>query len=762
MNQPEQVKQEFDVLGTCPIRPDGYEKVTGRARFSDDLHLSNMLHGKILRSPHAHARILSIDTSEAEVLPGVHAVVTGADFPDVEKKFVSQGMAGMINIGEVAENCIARDRVLYDGHAVAGVCADSPHIADEAVKLIKVEYELLQPVMNVREAMAEGAPVIHENFLPGAFIMPAESHLPNASRLQFGCGDLEQGFAEADIIVEREFNTETVHQGYIESHITTVDWSNTDRITVWTATQGPFGLRDHLADVIQVPMGNIKVIPTEVGGAFGGKERMYLEPVAAMLSKKSARPVKIALRRDEVFRGTGPAPGTHIKVKMGVRKDGTMVAADVFLAHEAGAYAGGPIFLGSFASTARYNIPNVQINGYDVIVNKPTMRPYRAPGTPQVLFAVEQVVDELAEKLDLDPVDFRLKNATKTGDMLVAGFPCAPLDTINLLETVKKHPHYNAPLEGPNRGRGLSYTMWINLGEVSSVRLSVNVDGSVSLATGSPDMSGSRMTFAMQAAEALGIEAENVAATVSDTESIGFTFPTVASRTSYATGTVIVEAARQVLDQMAERAAILWETAPELIKVEKGVFSNREKPEQRISFKELGEKTHETGEPICVQVTKSAQDFIPAVAAHLVDLEVDPETGKADILRYTVFQDVGKAIHPDYVEGQMQGSCVQGIGMALNEEYFYDAQGRLKNGSLLDYRMPTALDLPMIETVILESPNPAHPFGVRGCGEISIIPPASAIANAIYDAVGVRMDSMPMAPRKICAAINRKRKAENA
>lgn len=761
MNQPENVKQEFDVLGTTPVRPDGIDKITGRAIFSDDIHLNNMLFGSFCRSPHAHAKILSIDTSAAEALPGVLAVVTGADFPTLERnRMYSQGLAGMINLTETSENCMARDRVLYDGHAVAAVAADSPHTAEAAARLIKVEYELLTPLMDVQAAMAEGAPVIHEGLVPGAFVMPSQPSLPNAGRLDLGMGDIEQGFAEADIIVEREFNTETNHQGYIESHITTVNWGSNDQITVWTATQGTHGLRDQLAGVIEVPIASVNVIPTEVGGAFGGKERMFLEPAAAMLSKKTGRPIKIALRRDEVFRGTGPGCGTHSKVKIGMRKDGTLVAADVTLCQEAGAYAGGPIALSCLVSTLCYNFTNVRVTGYDVIVNKPTMRPYRAPGAPQSMFAVEQVIDELAEKAGMDPVEFRLKNATKTGDMTASGMPLMPLNTVGMLETIKQHPHYNAPLEGENQGRGLSYIIWGNLGETSSVTISVNVDGSVSLATGSPDMSGSRMTFAMQAAETLGIPAESVTASVSDSKSIGYTSPTVASRTSFGTGLAIIESAKQVIEEMSKRAAILWETPPELIEFENGVFSNREKPEQTISFTELGKRVHETGVPIAIQVSKTTEGLIPACCAHLVDVEVDPETGKTDILRYTAFQDVGKAIHPDYVEGQMQGATVQGIGMALNEGYFYDDEGHMRNVSLLDYRMPTALDLPMIDTVILESPNPAHPYGVRGCGEHSIIPPASALANAIYDAVGVRMDSMPMQPHKICAALKNKSDAE--
>ena len=743
----------FKVVGTSPLRPDGLDKVTGRAQFADDLHLPNMLHGKILRSPHAHARILSIDTRAAEALPGVRAVVTGDDFPAVRHELLNLGTAGVLNIREMSENCMAKDKVLYDGHALAAVAADNPHVAEQAVDLIKVEYEVLPPVMNVRAAMADDAPVIHEDFHPGGFIAPTEKYLPNASRLQLGNGDPEQGFAEADLVLERDYTAETIHQGYIESHVTTATWDSNDYVTVWTATQGQFALRDHLADIIQVPISNINVVPLEIGGAFGGKERLYIDPVAAFLSKKSQCPVKIAMRRDEVFRATGPSSGTYIKLKFGVKRDGTLTAAHLHMAYEAGAYAGGPLFLGIMSATSRYNIPNIHIDGFDVIVNKPTMRPYRAPGAPQALFAVEQMIDELARELGMDPIAFRMKNLMRTGDRLVPGLPLAPIDTEKMMDTVQAHPHYQAPLEGANRGRGLAYSIWFNIGEISSARMQVNPDGSVTLATASPDLSGTRISLAMQAAEALGIDVEQVSPTVSDTQSIGFSLPSVGSRTTYSTGAVVCEVAQEILQQMCARAALLWETDADQVSVASGVFSNKAEPGQTITFNELAARMFETGGPISHHKTGHTQSFIPGTAAHLVDVEVDPDTGKVDILRYTIFQDVGKAVHPDYVEGQMQGAAVQGIGMALNEEYFYDAEGRLKNASLLDYRLPTSLDVPMLETVVLESPNPAHPFGVRGCGEISIAPPPAAIANAIHDAVGVRLYSMPMAPHKVCAAI---------
>lgn len=757
MNKPKEPIRKLRVIGTRPIRPDGADKVTGHARFGDDFHLPNMLHGKVVRSPHAHARIKSIDVSKAATLAGVHAIVTGRDFPELDHKMVSYDEAGTVDIRDISDNCIAKDKVLYDGHAVAAVAASNPHIAEEAVRLIEVDYELLPPVMDVRSAMADGATVIHENLRPGAFIVPTEKYLPNASRLQMGVGNIEEGFTAADIIIEREFTTETVHQGYIESHITTVRWDSFDRISVWTSTQAPFEIRDNLAKVLELPISNIKVVPLEIGGGFGGKDRIYTDPLAAMLSKKSGRPVKMAMRRDEVLRATGPTPGTFIRVKIGSLFDGTLVAADVHMASEAGAYPGGTIFLGLTATVTRYNIPNIALDGFDVIVNKPKTRPYRAPGAPQALFAVEQMIDELARKLEMDPIELRIKNLTREGDRLVFGFPSTEIDTLNMLETVRQHPHYTSPLGKPNQGRGLAYAYWFNLGATSSVRIAVNSDGTVQLATASPDLSGTRMTLAMQAAEVLGIDVADVAPSVSDTDSIPYSFPSVGSRTTYATGAVICEASEEILQKMAVRAALIWEILPEQVAVNQGEFRDESNPEHCMSFRELAARLEDTGGPISAHITKAPEGMVPYIGAHLIDVEVDPETGKIDILRCTAFQDVGKAVHPDYVEGQIQGGTVQGIGMALHEEYFYDAEGRLANASLLDYRMPTALDVPMIETVILETPNPSHPFGVRGCGEISIAPPPAAIANAVYDAVGVRLTSMPMSPRKVSAAIAAKK-----
>lgn len=748
------IPQKLRVIGTTPIRPDGVDKVTGRARFGDDIHLPGMLYGKVLRSPHAHAVIKSIDPSKALALPGVHDVITAADFPELKTTTLPLGEAGFVDMRDVADCCLARNKVLYDGHAIAVVAADNPHLAEEATQLIQVDFELLTPVMDVHSAMADDAPVLHEEFNPAMFLVATEKVLANGSKLELQNGDIDKGFAEADVIVEREFTTATVHQGYIEPHFATANWDADNKITVWTTTQGQFTIREQIAAIFDMPMSKINVIPMEIGGGFGGKDQIYIEHLAAMLSKRTGAPVKMAMSRNEVLRATGPTSGTYIKVKMGAKKDGRLVAADVYCAYEAGAYPGAPIAPGVMTFGLRYNIPNIRLQGYDIMVNKPKSRPYRAPGTTQSNFAAETVLNELAEMIGMDPVEFRLKNAMRTGDRLIMGFPCPPIGGIELLEAVRNHPHYTAPLDKPNnQGRGMAYGFWFGAGLPSSAEIMVNSDGTVQLCTGSCDLSGTRMTLAMQAAEALGIDVEDVSPIVGDTESVAYTFQSVGSRTTFATGIAVYKAAQKILAQMKERAALIWETDVENIEVNGGTFSDKTDENHRFNFKQLAGRLETSGGPVSAQVTTTPEGVGFQLAAHLVDIEVDTETGKVDILRYTAFQDAGKAVHPDYVAGQMQGGVVQGIGWALNEEYFYNDDGRLANASLLDYRMPTSLDVPMIETVILETPNPGHPYGVRGVGEVPIVPPPAAIANAIYDAIGVRMVSLPMSPGKILEKI---------
>ena len=753
--------RQFKVVGTRPIRHDGVDKVTGRAQYGADTQMAGLLHGKILRSPHAHARIRSIDTSKAEALPGVKAVATAQDFPIVEDQVIDLAET-MDNARMLADNALAHDKVLYKGHAVAAVAATDPHIAEEALHLIEVDYEVLPTVLTLHDALKEDAPLLHEQMTIMAvakrFSRGEDTGVKSniASHIQFKLGDLEQGFKEADVIVERELSTQTVHQGYIEPHASTGFWAPDGHVTIWTSTQGHFGIRAQTAAITGVPESMVKVIPMEIGGGFGGKLTTYLDPVVAILSRKSGRPVKIVMTRKEVFEGTGPTSATFMRAKIGADKDGHITAAQLYLAYEAGAFPGSPVGAGASTSLAPYKIDNLLVDGYDVVCNKQKVAAYRAPGSPEAAFAVETVIDELAEKLGMDPLEFRLKNVAQEGDRQPNGVLNPRIGCKELEEVMKAHPHYEALLEGPNRGRGVAVGQWFNAGGVSSATIHVNSNGTINLITGSVDIGGTRAAVAMQAAEVLGLKAEEVAPTVVDTDAVGWTAPTGGSRIALATGLAAITAAEEVKRQMSARAALLWEVQPEDVEFKDGVFFCAKNPADRMSFKELAGKLMRTGGPITCSVSSNAKQVGPAYAGNIVDVEVDPETGKVTILRYTAFQDAGKAAHPSYVEGQMQGGSVQGIGWALNEEYFYSEDGTMANSSFLDYRMPTSLDLPMIDAVIVEVPNPGHPFGLRGVGEVSIVPPMAAIANAIHNAIDVRMSKLPMSPGAILEALEAK------
>ena len=748
-------RQEFRVVGTRPVRHDGTDKVTGRAVYGADYTMAGLLHGAILRSPHAHARIRSIDTRKAESLPGVKAVVTARDLPESGDRIVDLG-EGQTPLKYIRGNVLASDKALYRGHAIAGVAATSPHIAAEAVKLIEVDYEVLPCVLNAPDAMRDGAPILDDNLKTEEFGQKKDQPSNVAAHIRHELGNIEQGFSQADIIVEREFNTATVHQGYIEPHNATALWNQDGRVLIWCSTQGAFTVRDATACVLDLPVSQVRVTPTEIGGGFGGKIPVYLEPVAALLSRKSGRPVKVVMSRKDVFEGTGPTPGSFIRVKIGATVDGKITGAQAYLAYEAGAYPGSMVGPGAMCVFAAYDIPNVQIDGYDVVVNKPSTAAYRAPGATNAAFATETVVDEIAQKLALDPVEFRLRNAAREGTRRADGPKYRSIGCVEVLEAMRNHPHYTAPLEGPNRGRGVGVGFWFNVGLESSCTISVNADGTVNLVEGSTDIGGTRTSVAMQAAEVLGIRAEEVQPTVVDTDSVGYTAVTGGSRTTFATGYAAIEAARDVVRQMRERAARIWEVDVESVEAESGVFRCKTNPKLQLTFKELAGQLSASGGPVVGRATVNPKGVGGSFAGNIVDVEVDPETGKVTLLRFTAVQDVGKAIHPSYVEGQMQGGSVQGIGWGLNEEYYMSAEGTMMNSSLLDYRMPTTLDVPMIDTVIVEVPNPGHPFGARGVGEANIIPPPAAIANAIHHAVGVRMNRLPMSPVAVMEAIWKK------
>lgn len=740
--------RKFRVIGTRPIRHDGVDKVTGRAKYGADYSFPGMLHGKVLRSPHAHAVIKSIKVDKALKLPGVKAIITADDLPEAPNKLQQAGEMA-INPSHLSRNILARGKVLYDGHAIAAVAATSPHIAEEALRLIEVDYEVLPPVMTVEAAMKPGAPILIPDLRNNE---EGDKQTNVAQHMQFKRGDLDKGFKAADYVVEREFKTAMVHQGYIEPHNAVGIYNNDGQATIYCSTQGAFDVRSLSAQVVGVEPGKIKVVPAEIGGGFGGKTTVYLEPLAVALSKKTGKPVKLVMTRSEVLRASGPTSGSTIKIKMGCTKDGKITAAQVWMAYEAGGFPGSPVVAGAMCILAPYDFENLLIDAYDVVVNRPKTAAYRAPGATNAAMASETVLDELAEKCGIDPLDMRIKNGVKEGSAHPAGPPYKRIGYIQTCEAIKNSPHYKSKLEGPNRGRGVATGFWFNAGMQSSATVNIHADGSASVVTGSPDIGGSRASMAMITAEVLGLEVTDVRPLTADTDSIGHTDVTGGSRVTFATGMAVYEAAQDAVRQLCERAAKLWERKVEDVEMKDGKLTAKGNGVPPMSIKEIASKLGRTGGPITGRASVNARGVGAAFAATCVDVEVDPETFKVQILRCTVAQDAGKAIHPSYVEGQMQGGTAQGIGWALNEEYIYDDKGILRNSGLLDYRMPTCLDLPMIETIIVEEPNPGHPLGVRGVGEVSIVPPPAAVANAIYRAIGVRMTELPMSPPRLLKA----------
>jgi len=737
----------YTYIGTRPVRHDGVDKVTGRANYGADLALPAMLHGVVLRSPYAHARIVSIDTSRAEAMPGVKAVITGRDIPETFAK-LQIGGEGAFDLHDMSDNLLAHRKALYHGHAVAAVAATSADLAREAASRIDVVYEKLEPVCTIERALAPDAPILHSDLVTRTRPPVAPGPTNIAARIEFRRGDVEKGFAEADVIVEGEFHTPMVHQGYIEPHACVARYGEDGRVVVWCTTQGGFVVRDACAGILGIDAANIKVIPSEIGGGFGGKIVVYLEPLAIALSRKAHRPVKMVMTREEVFRATGPTSGTKVRMKLGAKRDGTLVAASASMWYEAGAYRGSPSGAGAMCCLAPYKIPNFFVEAYDIVVNRPKVAAYRAPGSPNSMFATESLVDELARRLSLDPIDLRLMNAVAEGDAAPYGPAYGPIGLKQVLEKTRQHPHWQAPLE-PNQGRGVACGFWFNAGMNSSATVMLHTDGSAAVATGNPDIGGTRVAQALMVAEELGIPVERVRPSVADTDSVGFTDLTGGSRVCYATGMAVIEAARDVREQLRARAAKIWDVCLDRVGWEAGRVVALDGDRPPLTVAEIAGQIARTGGPIVGRASVSAPMAGPAFAAHICDIEVDKETGRSTVVRYTAVQDAGKAVHPSFVEGQMQGGVAQGIGWALNEEYIFDTDGVMENAGFLDYRMPVASDLPMIDTVIVEVPNPLHPYGVRGVGEVPIVPPLAAVANAMRDVTGVRFTELPLSPPRV-------------
>jgi len=743
------------VIGTSPVRPDGVPKVTGAAQYGADYSLPGMLWASILRSPHAHATIRSIDLSKARALSGVKSVIIGGDLPEQKFEYVGPERVA-VNYWHMTRNILAREKVLYEGHAIAAVAATTPAIAEEALRLIEVDYDVLPHVIDVDDAMKVDAPLLFADMITRG-VEPAPVHPSNISkRFEFKIGNLDAGFASADEVVEMSFKTVPVHQGYIEPHACLARFGADGQAELWSSSQGHFYVRAYTAKLLGMSISDLVVHPAEIGGGFGGKTVVYVEPIALALSRKTGHPVKIMMSREDVFRATGPTSGSSMTVKIGVKKDGTIVAADGLFKFQAGAFPGSPAMNATICAFSPYAIQNVRSVGFDVVSNRPKVVAYRAPGSPISAFAVESVLDVLAAKIGMDPLKLRLKNAVKTGSPTVQGAKHTHDGFAETIQALIDHPGYSAPL-GKHQGRGVASGFWFNGGGESSATVHINEDGTVSIATGSMDVGGSRASMALMAAETLGVPYDKVRSIVADTASIGYNHVTGGSRVTFATGIAVVDACNKIIENLRARAALMWKTDVDNVVWEGGYAKVRDTSVgdfEPLSLKAIAAQRGLTGGPIATEVAVNASGQAPGFSTHFCDVEVDPETGAVKILRFVCAQDVGRAIHRSYVEGQIHGGVVQGIGWALNEEYIYNQNGRLANAGFLDYRIPVASDLPMIEAVIVEVPNPNHPFGVKGAGEVSIVPAMAAIANAIADAVGRRLTELPMSPPKVLAAID--------
>jgi xanthine dehydrogenase molybdenum-binding subunit len=735
-------------------RVDARERVTGGAIYPADFKLAGLVHAKMLRSPHAHARIRRIDTSRAEALQGVLAVVTYADFPELPLgASIPMGEAGY-DMWMVAQINMARGKVLWFGQPVAAVAAVDLHVAEAALALIEVDYEPLPAVVDLAAAMMADAPVLHEHVITKGVEPRPRTPSNICSRTVIARGDAAQALADAPLTARISVAVDTAHQGYLEPQVALADVDANGFVTVWASTQGQFTAELMIGRMLGLPLSQLKVVPLEVGGAFGGKIVIHGEPIVARLAQKCGRPVKIVLSREEVLQGgSGPPAATLIDAAVGADRDGRLTAIKATYHLDAGGLPGLGPSLVMQASAALYQCPNLDLQGFDVVTNKPRTEAYRAPCGIQAAFAMEQAMDALSQRLDIDPLEFRKRNASVTGSLMPIGTPFPSIGLTTILDRVGAHPCWTDPLPPGRypRGRGLAIGYWRGTSMTSAGHITISGDGRPMVTMGAVDISGVRSTMAQVVAEEFGLPLQDVHVQTGDSKSVGYTDAAAGSRVARTSTAALVEASRDALAQLRTRAAEKLQCPSDQLDYAQGAFRVREKG-AAISLAELMQATLTDGAVIGRGVSTKLPLGVE-IGAHVCDVEVDTDTGLVTVLRYTAFQDVGLALNPIAVEGQMAGSVVQGIGWALMEGFDYGADGRLRNASLLDYRMPTALDVPPIECVIIETPVPGVPYGVRGVGEVPIVPPAGAVANAIARAIGVRLRHMPMTPERVLRAL---------
>ena len=734
----------MSVIGQGIRRKEGRDKVTGSTRFTADLELSGLLHVQVVLSHLPSARIRAIDTAAASAAPGVVAVVTGADLPDVEDSG--------------PDKPLAVERVYYTGQPVVAVIATSEAAAVDAAGLVDVDYEALPAVLDPEEAMQDDSAEVLEAGEDGSegdasmhgAATDAESEPVKRPRnvsavASFKRGDIEAALASSDVVIKETYQLAGVHHGFIEPHVSIVRPEPGGGVTIWAPTQGPFYIRDEIAELLDLAPHEVRVIPMPVGGGFGGKV-MLLEGLLALLARKTGRPVRLALTRQQEFVLGRPAPGAHFEIELGAKKDGTLTALRARYRYDNGATGGWHAGLTGMFLGGTYRIPNFEITGYEVATNKTPTDAYRAPAAPQAYFALESAMDELSVRLEIDPIELRLRNASREGDLAADGQPWPRIAMVECLEEARRHPLYASPA-GAGEGVGVALGGWGGARSPAAAGCRVEPDGMLSVQIGSPDISGSSTGLAIIAAQAFGVSPDSVRVEVGDSLSAPQGPMASGSQVTYSVGGAVYEAALEARRQLLEIATEELEAAPEDLEIVDGRVTVKGVPDRFVEIKRLVAMSTEfmgRYKPINASGRSAVLSASPAFSVHIARVRTDPQTGGFQLTGYAAIQDVGRAINPPEIKAQVHGGSAQSLGRALGEQLWYDGEGQLRTGSFLDYELPTADQLPDIDVRLLEIPSPVGPLGAKGVGEPPAIPGVVALTNALARATGTRIREVPI------------------
>ncbi|MDP8924723.1 MAG: xanthine dehydrogenase family protein molybdopterin-binding subunit [Chloroflexota bacterium] len=746
------------IIGARLKRPEGGERVTGRTRFAADLSLPGLLHARLVLSPHTHARIARIDASAALAQPGVVSVATAETLaPYVKAAAHSRARA-----------LLARDEARFCGQPVAVVLAESEAAAEDALALVDVEYAELPAVLDAEAAFAPDAPAVWPEGLPGQNAEAAghgmesgsraadESRSPNvAATERMDRGDVAAGFRDADVVVERTYHTQSVHQGYLEPHATLAATDPTGDLTIWSSTQGVFFPRDEVATVLGWPEARIKVVATPVGGGFGGKG-VLLEPLVAVLAVAYGRPVSLVMTRMDEFLAATPTPRCRLDVKLGAKRDGTLTALEARILFDAGLFPGAPVANACIYVAGFYRVPHIKVRGYEVVTHTIPNGAYRGPGAVQGVFAIESTMDELARELDLDPIELRLKSCVVGGDPMPHGQTWAKLGLRQCLERLREHPAWRDRARRPNEGVGVAIGGLMGTLQPASALCRLGADGTITIVVGSVDISGSNTALLQLAADAFGVPPERVTLVNADSTTAPFAGMSGGSRITLTVGAAVVDAARDARSQAFAIAADRLEASPDDLELVDGRVRVRGAPERSLGLDQIAQVSttiYSPYPPVLGRGTTALTTRASGMVAHLARVRIDPDTHAPRVVEYVAVQDAGRAINPAEVEGNIHGGVAQGIGWALYETMAFDPEGRILTASFLDYALPTSHHVPPVEAVIVEEASESGPHGLRVVGEPPVIPGAATIANAIRDATGLRMAELPITPERLHRAI---------